>query len=55
MKDSTTVIQTFTHSIMAEFIDRYQVGVVDEYHVAVRCPLQSSRQDQAHILSKDEA
>ena len=38
---------------MAEFINHYQVDIVDEYHVAVRCPLHSSRSDQ-HIRSKDK-
>jgi hypothetical protein len=44
-EDNTTANQKSTHSIMAEFIYLYQVIIMNERHVTVRCPLHISRQD----------
>jgi hypothetical protein len=53
-EDNTTANHKSTHSIMAEFIDLYQVTIVNEKHVTVRCPLHISRQDQAHLRSNEK-
>jgi len=38
---------------MAEFIDLYQVVIMNERHVTVRCPLHISRPDQALLGSNE--
>ena len=38
---------------MAEFINYYQVIVMNERHIAIGCPLHKSRQDQACLRGND--
>ncbi|SRR6266403_714904 len=49
--DNMTANLKPTHSIKAKFIDLYQVIIMNDDHVTVRCPLRSSRQDQARLRS----
>ncbi len=35
--------QTSTHINVAEFMNLYQIIIVNEHHIAVRCPLHRSR------------
>jgi hypothetical protein len=49
-ENNTTCSQYSTHSIMVEFIDIYQVIIMNEGHVTAKCPLYISRQDQAHYV-----
>jgi hypothetical protein len=48
-KGSMTASQMSTHYTVAEFINRYQVVVVNKYHVAVRCPLQITSRSGAYM------
>ena len=51
-----TANQKSTHNIimMVEFIDHYQVKIMNERHITIRFPLHISRQDQALLRSNEK-